>query len=288
VEDAEVTYNGASNTLAVAASFPGAEATVLYGLSADGPFTSEVPAFKDAGEHPVWVVATAPGYPAVTNAATLTVRKKAIDPSMMCVVPDQVWDGTPKTPAVHIRDGWPDILGAENYDVEYVDNVDVGTAGVRVTGKNNYEGSFVYPFGIDPVDETRFLVVDLSGGTNATSYPVSYLSDVPAGAYYSDAVAWAMEEGITSGTGNGTFSPNAACTRGQVVTFLFRFEGVLPVSGGAPFADVDARAYYYDAVAWAVEKNVTQGTSATTFSPDQTCTRGQIVTFLYRAMTDGS
>ena len=183
VEGTDVVYNGGPNALAVSASFPGAEATILYGLSADGPFTAEAPSFTDAGEHPVWVVATAPGYPAVTNAATLLVRKKQIEPSMMCVVPDQVWDGTAKTPEVHIRDGWPDILGAANYDVEYVDNVDVGTAGVRVTGKNNYEGSFVYPFGIDPVDETRFLVVDLSGGTNATSYPVSYLSDVPAGGW---------------------------------------------------------------------------------------------------------
>lgn len=183
VEGTDVVYNGGPNALAVTADFPGAEATILYGLSADGPFTAEAPSFTDAGEHPVWVVATAPGYPAVTNAATLVVRKKAVAPSMMCVVPDQVYDGTPKTPEVHIRDGWPDILGAANYDVEYVDNVDVGTAGVRVTGKNNYEGSFVYPFGIDPVDETRFLVVDLSGGTNATSYPVSYLSDVPAGGW---------------------------------------------------------------------------------------------------------
>ena len=123
-----------------------------------------------------------------------------------------------------------------------------------------------------------------AAGCPAHSGESDNFSDVPAGAYYSDAVAWAVEEGITSGTGNGTFSPNAACTRGQVVTFLFRFEGVLPVSGGAPFADVDARAYYYDAVAWAVEKNVTQGTSATTFGPDATCTREQIVTFLYRDM----
>ena len=183
VEGTDVVYNGGPNAIAVTADFPGAEATILYGLSAEGPFTAEAPSFTDAGEHPVWVVATAPGYPAVTNAATLIIRKKQIEPSMMCVVPDQVWDGTPKTPEVHIRDGWPDILGAENYDIEYVDNVDVGTAGVRVTGKNNYEGSFVYPFGIDEPDDTRFLVVDLSGGTTASAYPVSYLGDIPAGGW---------------------------------------------------------------------------------------------------------
>lgn len=183
VEDMDVTYNGASNTLAVTASFPGAEATLLYALSAEGPFTAEAPAFKDAGTHTVWVTASAPGYPSVTNSATVTVRRKAVDSSMMCVIPDQVWDGTPKTPAVHIRDGWPDILGAENYTVEYLDNVDVGMAGVRITGRNNYEGSFVYPFAIEEPDDTRFLVIDLSGGTAAETYPVSYLADVPAGGW---------------------------------------------------------------------------------------------------------
>lgn len=183
VEDMDVTYNGASNALAVTASFPGAEATILYALSAEGPFTAEAPAFKDAGTHTVWVTASAPGYPSVTNSATVTVRRKTVDSSMMCVIPDQVWDGTPKTPAVHIRDGWPDILGPENYTVEYLDNVDVGTAGVRITGRNNYEGSFVYPFAIEEPDDTRFLVIDLSGGTAAETYPMSYLADVPAGGW---------------------------------------------------------------------------------------------------------
>ncbi len=183
VEDMDVTYNGASNALAVTASFPGAEATLLYAISAEGPFTAETPAFLDAGTHTVWVTASAPGYPSVTNSATVTVRKKAVDSSMMCVIPDQVWDGTPKTPAVHIRDGWPDILGPENYTVEYLDNTDVGTAGVRITGRNNYEGSFVYPFAIEEPDDTRFLVIDLSGGTAAETYPVSSLGDVPAGGW---------------------------------------------------------------------------------------------------------
>ena len=107
--------------------------------------------------------------------------------------------------------------------------------------------------------------------------------DVKAGDYYYKAVLWAVENGITAGTSATTFSPNAGCTRAQVVTFLWRTEGQpKPNSSSNPFKDVKG-GYYYDAVLWAVEKGITAGTSATTFSPDATCTRGQIVTFLYRA-----
>ena len=107
--------------------------------------------------------------------------------------------------------------------------------------------------------------------------------DVKEGAYYYDAVLWAVEQKITSGTSATTFSPDASCTRAQMVTFLWRAAGSPKVENGKnPFADVQADAYYYDAVLWAVEKGVTSGTSATTFSPDATVTRGQTVTFLYR------
>ena len=107
--------------------------------------------------------------------------------------------------------------------------------------------------------------------------------DVKEGAYYYDAVLWAVEQKITSGTSATTFSPDASCTRAQMVTFLWRAAGSPKVENGkTPFADVKADAYYYDAVLWAVEKGVTSGTSATTFSPDATVTRGQTVTFLYR------
>ena len=107
--------------------------------------------------------------------------------------------------------------------------------------------------------------------------------DVKEGAYYYDAVLWAVEQKITSGTTATTFSPEASCTRAQMVTFLWRAAGSPKVENGKnPFTDVKADAYYYDAVLWAVEKGVTSGTSATTFSPDATVTRGQTVTFLYR------
>ena len=107
-------------------------------------------------------------------------------------------------------------------------------------------------------------------------------TDVPAGSYYAKAVAWAIENGITNGMTETTFAPDATCTRGQGVTFLYR---ALKGSAGATssFVDVPTNAFYADAVGWAVSGKVTDGTSNTTFSPDDNCTRGQIVTFLFRA-----
>ena len=107
-------------------------------------------------------------------------------------------------------------------------------------------------------------------------------TDVPAGSYYYDAVLWAVENGITKGTSNTTFSPNMTCTRAQIVAFLWRSEKS-PAAGTAnPFADVKSTAYYADAVLWAVKEDITKGTTNTTFNPDADCTRAQIVTFLWR------
>ena len=107
--------------------------------------------------------------------------------------------------------------------------------------------------------------------------------DVPKDQYYTKAVLWAVENKITSGTGADTFSPNSGCTRAQVVTFLWRAAGQPePASSANPFKDVPRDQYYTKAVLWAVEKGITKGTSADKFSPESTCTRAQIVTFLYR------
>ena len=110
----------------------------------------------------------------------------------------------------------------------------------------------------------------------------SGMSDVVFGSYYEKAVAWAIENGITTGTAEGTFSPDATCTRAQAVTFLARAQNA-KATGKTAFSDVPADSYFADAVAWAQANGVTTGTSETTFSPDNDCTRAQIVTFLYRA-----
>ena len=107
-------------------------------------------------------------------------------------------------------------------------------------------------------------------------------TDVNAGSYYYDAVLWAVENGITKGTSETRFSPDATCTRAQIVSFLWRSEKT-PAAGTAnPFADVKSTAYYAGAVLWAVREDITKGTTSTTFSPDADCTRAQIVTFLWR------
>ena len=107
-------------------------------------------------------------------------------------------------------------------------------------------------------------------------------TDVPVGSYYYDAVLWAVENGITKGTSDTTFSPNMTCTRAQIVAFLWRSEKS-PAAGTAnPFADVKSTAYYAGAVLWAVREDITKGTTSTTFSPNADCTRAQIVTFLWR------
>ena len=122
-----------------------------------------------------------------------------------------------------------------------------------------------------------------AAGSPAAKSAVMPFTDVKAGSYYYDAVLWAVENGITKGTSDTMFSPDATCTRAQIVTFLWRSQKS-PAAGMAnPFADVAADTYYIDAVLWAVKHNITVGTTFSIFSPDEECTRAQIVTFLYRA-----
>ena len=113
---------------------------------------------------------------------------------------------------------------------------------------------------------------------------MSAFVDVSADAYYAKAVAWAVENGITGGTGDGKFSPDATCTRAQAVTFLYRASGSPAVSGSAAFSDVAADAYYASAVKWAEKNGITGGIGNGLFGSGDNCTRGQIVTFLYRSV----
>lgn len=123
----------------------------------------------------------------------------------------------------------------------------------------------------------------------AAGSPTSFLtaskvfSDVTPGSYYEKAVSWALEKGITSGTGTNTFSPNSRCTRAEAATFLWRLKGCPAATSANPFKDVSARKYYSDAVLWAVKEKITAGTDTTHFSPYEPCIRCQAVTFLQRA-----
>ncbi|MGN8896470.1 S-layer homology domain-containing protein [Flavonifractor sp. HCP28S3_F3] len=125
-----------------------------------------------------------------------------------------------------------------------------------------------------------------AAGSPAPKSSVNPFTDVAEGSYYYDAVLWAVENGITKGTSDTTFTPNAKCTRAQIVTFLWRSQKSPASDSVNPFTDVAADAYYNTAVLWAAENGITGGTSATTFSPNNDCTRAQIVTFLWRALTE--
>lgn len=124
-------------------------------------------------------------------------------------------------------------------------------------------------------------VCSVCGAKSAEAAPE--FDDVKSGAFYSDAVQWAVENGITNGTGKNTFSPNDVCLRYQIVMFLWRAAGQPEAKAAVSFADVKPGDIFYEAVQWAVERGITKGTSSTSFSPFAPCTRGQIVTFLYRS-----
>ena len=121
-----------------------------------------------------------------------------------------------------------------------------------------------------------------AGSPKATSMKNSF-ADVDSSAYYADAILWAIENGITKGTSEDTFSPNMTVTRGQSVTFLHRAAGTPAADKDSGFRDVEASAYYADAVAWASQNGITDGTGDGKFSPNTDCTRAQIVTLMYRS-----
>ena len=139
--------------------------------------------------------------------------------------------------------------------------------------------------------QTKFTITNFIGEVNehTVTFVVSGknpFTDVPSGEYYAESVGWAVNHSpvVTKGTSDTTFSPDDTCTRGQIVTFLWRALGEPePSSKTNPFADVPSTEYYYKAVLWAVENGVTNGVDPTHFGPDQGCTRGQVVTFMHRA-----
>ena len=160
------------------------------------------------------------------------------------------------------------------YQLDQLSVTDTSGKALSLTDKGSGKYTFTMPSG--KVTVTAIFKAESIARENL-------FKDVSNDAYYKDAVLWAVSKGITSGTTATTFSPNASCTRAQMVTFLWRAAGSPKASGSNPFGDVPADAYYYDAVLWAVENGITSGTSATTFAPDATVTRGQTAAFLYRA-----
>ena len=161
----------------------------------------------------------------------------------------------------------------------------VVTSAVTKEATYDAEGEITYTATFaNPAFEPQTAVVSLPRLERPTPTPAENpFADIRESAYYHDPVLWAVANNVTNGTSDSTFSPDEGCTRAQVVTFLWRTAGKPdPASSKSPFSDVKEDAYYYNAVLWAVEKGITNGTSDKTFSPDETCTRAQIVTFLWR------
>ena len=148
--------------------------------------------------------------------------------------------------------------------------------GNELTLKDKGDGKYTFTMPTGKVEVKATFMEDNS--------MLNFFYDVPNGAYFYEAVKWAVKNGITTGVGNDLFAPEQPCTRAQIVTFLWRAAGSPEPKAMSSFTDVPANAYYAKAVAWAVENGITNGMTETTFAPDATCTRGQSVTFLYRAL----
>ena len=202
------------------------------------------------------------------GASTYTVGTSSASNGSVSVSPTSAAKGTVVTVTVAPNAG---------YQLDALAVTDASGNQLPLTNKGNGVYTFTMP--------ASKVTVSAAFTKEAEDTPITTVSftDVPSGEYYYDAVVWAVENGVTTGTTPTTFSPNDSCTRAQMVTFLWRAAGSpAPTSGGNPFTDVSSSAYYYDAVLWAVENGITNGTSVTTFSPDDAVTRAQTVTFLWR------
>ena len=148
--------------------------------------------------------------------------------------------------------------------------------GNELTLKDKGDGKYTFTMPAGKVEVKATFMEDNS--------MLNFFYDVPNGAYFYEAVKWAVDKGITNGLSDTMFGPYESCTRAQIVTFLWRAAGSPEPKTVSSFTDVPASAYYAKAVAWAVENGITNGMTVTMFAPDATCTRGQSVTFLYRAL----
>ena len=213
------------------------------------------------GEGPATCTVSVTAY-YVPGAPTYPATAPAVPNGTVTVSPSTASKGTNVTVTVKPNEG---------YELGSLAVKDASGNLLPLTDLGNGKFSFVMPASKVSV-EAEFVK------TAATSF-----ADVPANAFFADAVKWAVDKGITNGLSDTMFGPYESCTRAQIVTFLWRAAGSPEPKTASSFTDVPASAYYAKAVAWAVENGITNGMTETTFAPNATCTRGQIVTFLYRA-----
>ncbi len=213
----------------------------------------------------------------ITQAETVIPRRQypVGAPSYPITVPDAP-NGTVTVSPKSAAKGSTVIITVEpdeGYELDKITVTDKDGNELQLTDKGDGKYSFVMPSGKVDIDATFKKLTETSP-----------FDDVSTDAYYYEAVKWAAENGVTGGVGGGLFAPELTCSRGQIVTFLWRAAGSPEPKALSSFTDVAADAYYAKAVAWAVENGVTTGTGDNRFSPDDPCTRGQAVTFLWRAL----
>ena len=273
------TYDGQIHSITVNAP---EDVTVKYGETAVTYDQSSI-AKKDAGTYVIYWQATK-GEQTVTGSSVIVINKapltiKADNQSMYVggTVP------TPTFTATGLVDG--DTLTTAPTLTCTADGMTVGKFDIVPSGAdagNNYEITYVN--GTLTVSRRHSSPSSTTPDPEPTPDDSNSFSDVPANAYFADAVKWAVDKGITNGLSDTMFGPYASCTRAQIVTFLWRAAGSPEPKTASSFTDVPANAYYAKAVAWAVENGITNGMTETTFAPNATCTRGQSVTFLHRAL----
>ncbi len=270
------TYDGKNHSITVNAP---EGATVKYGESADAYNQSSI-AKKDAGTYVIYWQATK-GEQTVTGSSVIVINK-----ATLTIKADNqyMYDGGTRPTFTYTATGLVkgDTLTTAPTLTCTADGMTVGKFDIVPSGAdtgNNYEITYV---------NGTLTVSRRHSSSSTTPEPTpddsTSFVDVPANAYFADAVKWAVDKGITNGLPDTMFGPYASCTRAQIVTFLWRAAGSPEPKAMSSFTDVPASAYYAKAVEWAVENGITNGMTETTFAPDATCTRGQSVTFLHRAL----
>ena len=223
-------------------------------------------------------VTTADGGKTATCVVTVTRRSSSSSrPSYPITTPDKTENGSVTVTPTSAKRGSVvtiTVTPDAGYVLDKLTVTDKDGKDVALTKKSDTEYTFVMPAG---------KVEIMPSFVKQAEEPSRVFVDVKTGDYFYDAVQWAVGKGITNGTSAETFSPEAPCTRAQIVTFLWRAAGSPVVNYAMDLSDVAGDAYYAEAVRWALSEGITTGTSADQFSPDATCTREQAVTFLYRA-----
>ena len=268
------TYDGKPHTVTVTAD----GAKISYSADAGNykTYGSTAPTFTDVGEYTLTPAGgSAKNYTFNYVSGTLTILRRPSNPGSTISVPSTPNGTVTVTPSTATKDTTVTITTKPNEGYELGDLTvkDANGNALPLTDKGDGKYTFTMP-GSKVVVEASFVKTAVSTG----------FADVPADAYFADAVKWAVDKGVTNGLSDTMFGPYEPCTRAQIVTFLWRAAGSPEPKTASSFTDVSASAYYAKAVAWAVENGITNGMTETTFAPDATCTRGQSVTFLYRAL----